>query len=37
MYNNYSLICTIVADTEGKMAEEFKGYFTDLKDALPVS
>jgi hypothetical protein len=37
MYNNYSLICTIVADTEGKMAEEFKGYFTDLKDALLVS
>jgi hypothetical protein len=36
MYNNYSLICTIVADTEGKMAEEFKGYFTDLGDALSV-
>jgi hypothetical protein len=36
MYNNYSLICTIVADTEGKMAEEFKGYFTDLRDALSV-
>lgn len=36
MYNNYSLICTIVADTEGKMAEEFKGYFTDLRDALSI-
>jgi hypothetical protein len=36
MYNNYSLICTIVADTEGTMAEEFKGYFTDLRDALSV-
>ena len=36
MYNNYSLICTIVADTEGKMADEFKGYFTDLRDALSV-
>jgi len=37
MYNNYSLVCTIVADTEGKMAEEFKGHFTDLRDALSVS
>lgn len=36
MYNNYSLICTIVADTEGKMAEEFKVHFAGLKDALSV-
>lgn len=36
LYNNYSLVCTIVADTEGKMAEEFKGHFAELKDALLV-
>ncbi|KAL1585422.1 hypothetical protein WHR41_05635 [Cladosporium halotolerans] len=36
LYNNYSLVCTIVADTEGKMAEEFKGHFAELKDALSV-
>jgi hypothetical protein len=36
MFNNYSLICTIVADTEGKMAEEFEGHFEGLKDALSV-
>ena len=36
LYNNYSLVCTIVADTEGKMAEDFKGHFAELKDALGV-
>jgi hypothetical protein len=36
MFNNYSLVCTIVADTEGKMAEECKGHFEGLKDALSV-
>jgi hypothetical protein len=36
MYNNYSLITTIVADAEGKMADEFKGHFAELKDALSL-
>ena len=36
LYNNYSLICTIVADTEGRMADEFKAHFDGLKDALGV-
>lgn len=36
LYNNYSLVCTILADAEGKMAEEFKGRFDELKDALSV-
>ncbi|KAM0712483.1 hypothetical protein Q7P37_011579 [Cladosporium fusiforme] len=36
LYNNYSLVCTILADTEGKMAEEFKGSFDELRDALSI-
>lgn len=36
LYNNYSLVCTIVADTEGKLADELKGHFADLRDALNV-
>ena len=35
LYNNYSLICTII-DTGGNLAEEIKTHFTDLKDALNV-
>nr|POE94586.1 vacuolar protein sorting-associated protein 52 [Quercus suber] len=34
MYNNYSLICTIIADVEGKLAEELRHYFEGLRDAL---
>ncbi|GAB7337082.1 hypothetical protein MBLNU457_g2485t1 [Dothideomycetes sp. NU457] len=31
LFNNYSLIGTIINDNEGKMADDFKGYFTDLR------
>ncbi|KAK5112274.1 hypothetical protein LTR62_004435 [Meristemomyces frigidus] len=34
LYNNYSLVCTILADTEGKMAEELKRHFAELRDRL---
>ncbi|KAK4544619.1 hypothetical protein LTR36_004191 [Oleoguttula mirabilis] len=36
LYNNYSLICTIIADTEGKLAEDLGGHFADLRDSLSV-
>ncbi|TKA45936.1 hypothetical protein B0A54_03621 [Friedmanniomyces endolithicus] len=36
LYNNYSLVCTILGDTEGKMAEELKRHFADRRDALNV-
>lgn len=36
LYNNYSLICTIISDTEGKLAEELKEYFADLRDGLNI-
>ena len=34
LYNNYSLICTIIAETEGKLAEELKRHFMELRDAV---
>ncbi|KAK0932814.1 Vacuolar protein sorting-associated protein 52 [Friedmanniomyces endolithicus] len=34
LFNNYSLVCTILGDTEGKMAEELKRHFADRRDAL---
>lgn len=36
LFNNYSLICTIIADTEGKMAEELQAYFEGKRDGLNV-
>ncbi|KAK3619573.1 Vacuolar protein sorting-associated protein 52 [Elasticomyces elasticus] len=33
LYNNYSLICTILGDVEGKMAEELRRHFADRRDA----
>lgn len=36
LYNNYSLICTIIADTQGKLAEGLSGHFADLRDSLNV-
>ncbi|KAK3070853.1 Vacuolar protein sorting-associated protein 52 [Teratosphaeriaceae sp. CCFEE 6253] len=36
LYNNYSLICTIFGDTEGRMAVELQEHFSGLKDALGV-
>lgn len=34
LYNNYSLICTIIADVEGKLAEELRSHFDALRDGL---
>ncbi|KAK4554033.1 Vacuolar protein sorting-associated protein 52 [Recurvomyces mirabilis] len=34
LYNNYSLICTILGDTEGKMADDLKSHFEELRDKL---
>ncbi|TKX25153.1 hypothetical protein C1H76_2645 [Elsinoe australis] len=33
LINNYSLVGTIIAETEGKMADEFKEIFQSLKEA----
>ncbi|KAF2193292.1 Sac2 family protein [Zopfia rhizophila CBS 207.26] len=32
--NNYSLVCTILADTEGRLGGEFRGHFEALKEAF---
>jgi hypothetical protein len=32
--NNYSLICTIVADSDGRLADEVKSHFETLRDAF---
>jgi hypothetical protein len=32
--NNYSLVCTILADVEGRLGEELKGHFEKLRDAF---
>ena len=34
LYNNYSLICTIVSETEGKLADELKAYYLERRDAM---
>jgi vacuolar protein sorting-associated protein 52 len=34
LFNNYSLVGTIIADTDGKLAEEMKGHFVRLKEAF---
>lgn len=36
LYNNYSLVCTIIADTDGKLAEELQAYFAHRRDALGI-
>lgn len=36
MFNNYSLVCTIIGDTEGKLAEDVQEHFVDLRDALGI-
>lgn len=36
LFNNYSLVCTIIADTEGKLAEEQQTHFAHLRDALGI-
>lgn len=34
LYNNYSLILTIIGDVAGKLATEFQGHFDDLKTSF---
>ena len=36
LYNNYSLICTIIAETEGKLADELKGYYLEKRESLGI-
>ena len=36
LFNNYSLVCTIIGDTEGKLAEDVQEHFVDLRDALGI-
>ncbi|KAF2771820.1 Vps52-domain-containing protein [Teratosphaeria nubilosa] len=36
LYNNYSLVCTILGDVEGKLAAEVRGFFEELRDGLNV-
>ncbi|KAK3703867.1 Vacuolar protein sorting-associated protein 52 [Vermiconidia calcicola] len=36
LYNNYSLVCTIIAETEGKLADELKGYYLERREALDI-
>jgi hypothetical protein len=36
LYNNYSLVCTIIGETEGKLADEIRGHFADLRDSLSI-
>ncbi len=33
LYNNYSLICTIIAETEGKLADELKGFYLERRES----
>ena len=37
LHNNYSLVCTILAGTEGKLADEVKGRFEELRDDLRMN
>lgn len=37
LYNNYSLICTIIAETEGKLAEDLKRHYLEKRDALGLA
>lgn len=34
LINNYSLVATIIAETEGKLAEELKEHFAEKRDEL---
>jgi hypothetical protein len=36
LYNNYSLVCTIIGDTEGKLADEVREHFVELRDGLGI-
>lgn len=36
LYNNYSLVCTIIAETEGKLADELKAHYLERREALGI-
>jgi vacuolar protein sorting-associated protein 52 len=36
LYNNYSLVCTIIAETEGKLADDLKGFYLERREAQGV-
>ena len=36
LYNNYSLVCTIIAETEGRLADEVKAYYLDKRESLRI-
>jgi hypothetical protein len=36
LYNNYSLVCTIIAETEGKLADDIKAYYLERREAYAI-
>ena len=36
LYNNYSLVCTIIAEMEGKLADELKGHYLERRESVAV-
>jgi hypothetical protein len=34
MCNNYSLVCTILTDVEGRLGEDIRTYFENLRDTF---
>jgi hypothetical protein len=36
LHNNYSLVCTIIGETDGKLADEMQEYFVDLRESLKL-
>lgn len=36
LFNNYSLVCTIIGETEGKLADEIRDHFVELRDSLGI-
>ena len=36
LHNNYSLVCTIIAETEGKLADELKAHYLERREALGI-
>ena len=36
LYNNYSLVCTIIAETEGKLADDIKAHYLERREAFGI-
>lgn len=36
LYNNYSLVCTIIAESEGKLADDLKGFYLEKRDGQGI-